>query len=82
MMELRCPDCCSPEVLPDLRKSPGARRCGNCDASFNRDSALVTVADDESDLGLARRIEDALLEVESPQDDRDDGAAVPALATA
>jgi hypothetical protein len=51
MMELRCPDCCSPEVLPDQRNSPGARRCGNCNASFNRDSALVTVADAESDLG-------------------------------
>ncbi len=50
-MELRCPDCCSPEVVPDPRKSPGARRCGNCSASFNRDSALVTVADAESDLG-------------------------------
>lgn len=49
-MELRCPDCCSPEVLPDPRKSPGARRCGNCNASFHRDSALVTVADAESGL--------------------------------
>lgn len=47
-MELRCPDCCSPEVLPDPRKSPGARRCGNCNARFHRDSALVTVTDAES----------------------------------
>jgi hypothetical protein len=31
---------------------------------------------------LARRIEDALLKVEPPQDDRGGGAAVPALATA
>ena len=31
---------------------------------------------------LARRIEDALLEGKSPQNDRDDGAAAPALATA
>ncbi|MDX6610196.1 MAG: hypothetical protein QOF85_2121 [Solirubrobacterales bacterium] len=31
---------------------------------------------------LARRIEDALLEVEPPQDDWGDGAAVPVLATA
>ena len=50
-MELRCPDCCSPEVLPDPRNSPGVRRCGNCNARFNHDSALVTVADAESDLG-------------------------------
>ena len=49
-MELRCPDCCSPEVRPDPRKSPGAQQCGNCNARFHRDSALVTVADAESNL--------------------------------
>ena len=48
-MELRCPDCYSSEVFPDPRKSPGARRCGNCSASFDRESALVTVADAETD---------------------------------
>lgn len=47
-MELRCPDCCSPKVLGSPRKSPGALRCGNCRANFHRDSALVTVADAES----------------------------------
>ena len=48
-MELRCPDCCSPEVFTDPRKSPGAQRCGNCGAQFHRDSALVAVRDAESD---------------------------------
>jgi hypothetical protein len=48
-MQLRCPDCCSPEVLSAPRKSPGALRCGNCRSSFHRDSALVTVADAEAE---------------------------------
>lgn len=45
-MELRCPDCCSPEVREDER-SADALRCGNCGAHFQRDSAFVTVGDAE-----------------------------------
>jgi hypothetical protein len=46
-MEIRCPDCCSPDVEPDRKEPAEARRCGNCGASFPRDSGLVTVADAE-----------------------------------
>ena len=43
-MELRCPDCCSPEVgfAPEGAE---ARRCANCGARFASEAALVTVAD-------------------------------------
>lgn len=42
-MELRCPDCASPEVALIDR---GARlECGNCGAEFVREEAFVSVAD-------------------------------------
>ena len=42
-MELRCPDCASPEVALIDR---GTRlECGNCGAEFVREEAFVTVAD-------------------------------------
>lgn len=43
-MELRCPDCCSPEVgfAPEGAEE---RCCANCGARFASDAALVTVAD-------------------------------------
>ena len=47
-MELRCPDCCSPEVEGDSQSPPEGLRCGNCGAGFQRDCALVTVHDAES----------------------------------
>jgi len=44
-MELRCPDCASPEVTLVDR---GTRlECGNCGAEFIREEAFVTVADAE-----------------------------------
>lgn len=44
-MELRCPDCASPEVALIDR---GTRfECGNCGAEFVRDEAFVTVSDAE-----------------------------------
>jgi len=46
-MELRCPDCCSPEVA--LIDRGTHLECANCGADFERDSALVTVADAEAD---------------------------------
>jgi hypothetical protein len=42
-MELRCPDCVSPEVENDPAGKGEALRCDNCGARFPRDSALVTV---------------------------------------
>jgi len=47
-MELRCPECCSPEVDPDPRGAADARRCGNCGARFSREAAFVTVAEAEA----------------------------------
>ncbi len=47
-MELRCPDCCSPEVGANPQESADAYRCANCGARFHRDSALVTLADAEA----------------------------------
>ncbi|HWO15235.1 MAG TPA: hypothetical protein VNM89_00800 [Solirubrobacterales bacterium] len=44
-MELRCPECCSPEVPTERR---GRLRCGNCGAGFERTEALVSVADAEA----------------------------------
>lgn len=43
-MELRCPDCCSPEVgfAPEGAEE---RRCASCGARFASEAALVTVAD-------------------------------------
>jgi hypothetical protein len=46
-MELRCPQCCSPEVEPDPQGDEEARRCANCGERFERESALVTVLDAE-----------------------------------
>jgi hypothetical protein len=54
-MELRCPQCCSPEVEPDPQGSDEERRCANCGERFPRDAALVTVLDAEAhqlDAGL------------------------------
>lgn len=45
-MELRCPECCSPEVA-EAKRGFGLR-CGNCGASFERGEALVSVADAEA----------------------------------
>ncbi|HWW66609.1 MAG TPA: hypothetical protein VNY83_01365 [Solirubrobacterales bacterium] len=47
-MELRCPDCVSPEVEPNPRESADAYRCANCGAHFHRDATLVTLADAEN----------------------------------
>jgi hypothetical protein len=49
-MELRCPDCCSPEVAPDSSAAEEGRQCLNCGARFSRESALVTVAEVEASL--------------------------------
>jgi hypothetical protein len=45
-MELRCPDCCSPEVA--LIEGRTHLKCANCGAHFDRDSAFVTVAEAEA----------------------------------
>lgn len=43
-VELRCPDCCSPEVEWIEGLEPGQEMaCGNCSARFARGSALLTV---------------------------------------
>ncbi len=42
-MELRCPECCSPEVIADPPRSAEALRCANCGARFQPDAALVNV---------------------------------------
>lgn len=42
-MELRCPECASPEVEHDPKGGDEARRCANCGARFRRASAFVTV---------------------------------------
>jgi uncharacterized C2H2 Zn-finger protein len=47
-MELRCPDCVSPEVDAGPEDSAEELHCGNCGAVFERDSALVTVAEAEA----------------------------------
>ena len=47
-MELRCPDCCSPEVEKDSQSPPTGLRCANCGAGFQRDRALITIRDAES----------------------------------
>jgi len=49
-MELRCPECCSPEVESDPQGCAEERRCGNCGERFSRESALVTVLDAEARL--------------------------------
>jgi hypothetical protein len=51
-MELRCPDCASPDVAPDPQGSADERLCGNCGARFLRDSCLVTVADAEAEAAI------------------------------
>jgi len=53
MMELRCPECASPEVEHDPKEGEEARRCANCGARFSRDSAFVTVLDAEANRGEA-----------------------------
>jgi hypothetical protein len=41
-IELRCPDCCSPEVEDD----GGTRRlCDNCGARFEHDSCLISLSE-------------------------------------
>ena len=45
-MELRCPECCSPEVA--YGKRGGRLRCGNCGARFERGEALISLADAEA----------------------------------
>lgn len=45
-MELRCPECCSPEATPVERTSRMA--CDNCGAAFAREEALVSVAEAEA----------------------------------
>jgi len=52
-MELRCPECASPEVEPDSQGRGEARRCANCGARFARDSAFVTVLEAEAYRGEA-----------------------------
>lgn len=47
-MNLRCPDCCSEEVQGKDSDAGAKLVCGNCGAQFDRDSALVTVADAEA----------------------------------
>lgn len=47
-MELRCPECASPEIEPDPQGGDEARRCANCGARFPRDSAFVTVLEAEA----------------------------------
>jgi hypothetical protein len=47
-MELRCPQCCSPEVEPDPQGSDEGRRCANCGERFPRGTALVTVLNAEA----------------------------------
>jgi hypothetical protein len=45
-MELRCPDCVSPEVTVIGRRDQLG--CGNCGTTFTRDEAFASVADAES----------------------------------
>lgn len=45
-MELRCPDCASPEVSDG--EQVGALACGNCGARFERGEALLSLADAEA----------------------------------
>lgn len=45
-MELRCPECCSPEIA--FLDHGGRRRCGNCGTTFEQEEAFVTVADAEA----------------------------------
>jgi hypothetical protein len=45
-MNLRCPDCCSEETA--LIDRGTHLECANCGSDFERDSALVTVADAEA----------------------------------
>ena len=52
MMELRCPECASPEVEHDPEGGEEARWCANCGARFPRDSAFVTVFDAEAHRGV------------------------------
>jgi hypothetical protein len=51
-MELRCPDCASPEVA--LIDRGTCLECGNCGAGFTREEAFVTVADAEAFADEAR----------------------------
>jgi hypothetical protein len=87
-MELRCPDCLSPEVGPRVDDGPDDLRCDNCGERFERDEAFMTVRDAESrvpapvpaelfvlDLALARaELEDpdGAVQVADPHSDADE----------
>ncbi|MBS1893605.1 MAG: hypothetical protein JST59_20080 [Actinobacteria bacterium] len=62
-MELRCPDCLSPEVGPQADGPAGRLRCGNCGGRFERDEAFVSVAEAESRLPAA--VPDELFEFDA-----------------
>lgn len=47
-MELRCPECASPEVEHDPGGGGEAHRCGSCGARFPRGAALITVLEAEA----------------------------------
>jgi hypothetical protein len=47
-MELKCPDCRSPEVAPDPQGEGDMHRCANCGERFGPESALVTVLEAEA----------------------------------
>lgn len=47
-MELRCPECCSPEIGPRADDASKAMRCENCGERFGREEALVSIADAET----------------------------------
>ena len=61
-MELRCPECCSPEVDLDQEGSAEARRCGNCGACFSREAAeaLTSPAPPSADGALLDRLAEFL----------------------
>ncbi len=78
-MELRCPECASPEVENDPQGGDDAHRCANCGARFPRECAFVTVLEAEAyrDKATPQRIftfdqQRAAIELRSP-----DGAPLP-----
>jgi hypothetical protein len=78
-MELRCPECASPEVENDPQGGDDAHRCANCGACFPRECAFVTVLEAEAyrDKATPQRIftfnqQRAAIELRSP-----DGALLP-----
>lgn len=46
-MELRCPECGSPELQPDPSNSADQLRCGNCKTTVERGSAFVSLHEAE-----------------------------------